>query len=38
MIKRIYDRDVDKMMMIYLDLCMHNHFGIELFCPNRDIV
>ena len=19
-------------------ICMHNHFGIEIFCPNRDVV
>ena len=39
-IKRIYDRDVnvDKMRMVCLNLCMHNHFGIEIFCPNRDVV
>ena len=39
-INRIYNRDVnvDKMMMVYLNLCMHNHFGIEIFCPNRDLV
>ena len=39
-IKRIYDRDVtvDEMMMVYLNLCMHHHFGIEIFCPNRDAV
>ena len=36
----IYNRNVnlDKMMMVYLNLCTHNHFGIELFCPNRDVV
>ena len=40
MIKRIYDRkvNVDKMMMVYLNLCMNNHFGIEIFCLNRDVV
>ena len=34
-IKRIYDRDVkvDKMMMVYLNLCMHNHFRIEIIFP-----
>ena len=39
-IKRIYDRDVnvDKMMMVYLNLWMHNHFGIEIFCLNKDVV
>ena len=39
-INRVYDRDVnvDKIMMVYLNLCMHNHFGIEIFCPNRDVV
>ena len=39
-INRIYDGNVnvDKMMMIHLNLCMHNHFGIEIFCPNRDVV
>ena len=38
-IKGIYDKDVnvDK-MMIYLNLCVLNHFGIEIFCPNRDVV
>ena len=31
-IKRVYDRDVnvDKMMMVYSNLCMHNHFGIDI--------
>ena len=31
-IERIYDRDVnvDKMKMVYLNLCVHNHFGIEI--------
>ena len=39
-IKRIYDRDVKvyKMLIVYLNLYMHNHFGIEIFCPNRDVV
>ena len=39
-IKRIYGRDVnvDKMMIVNLNLCMHNHFGIEIICPNRDVV
>ena len=39
-IKRIYERDVnvDKMMMVYLNLCKHNHFGIEIFCSNRDVI
>ena len=39
-INRSYDRNVnvDKMMMTYLNLCMHNHFGIEIFCPDRDVV
>ena len=39
-IKRIYDRNVnvDKLMMVYLNLCMHNHFGIEIIFPNRDVV
>ena len=39
-INRIYDRNVnvDKMMIVYLDLYMHNHFGIEIFSPNRDVV
>ena len=34
-INRIYDRNVnvDKMMMAYLNLCMHNHFKIEIFAP-----
>ena len=39
-INRVYDRDVNinKMMMVYLNLCTHNHFRIEIFCPNRDAV
>ena len=39
-IKRVYDMDinVDEMMMIYLNLCGHNHFRIEIFCLNRDVV
>ena len=39
-INRIYDRNVnvDKMMMVYLNLCLHNYFGIEIFCPNIDVV
>ena len=32
------DINVDEIMMIYLNLCAHNHFGIEIFCPNRDVV
>ena len=34
-INRIYDRDVnvDKMMMVYLNLCMHSHFRIENILP-----
>ena len=37
---RIYDGNVnvDKVMMTYLNLCMHNHFGLEILCPNRDVV
>ena len=39
-IDRAYDRNsnVDKMMMVYLNLSMYNHFGIEIICPNRDVV
>ena len=39
-INRIYDRNVnvDKMMMVYLNLCGHSHFEIEIFCPNRNVV
>ena len=34
------DRDVnvDEIIMICLNLCMHNHFGIEIIFPNRDAV
>ena len=32
-IKRIYNRNVDKMMVVYLNLCTHNHFGMEIFAP-----
>ena len=37
---RIYDRNVniDKMMMVCFNLCMPNHFRIEIFCPNMDVV
>ena len=31
--KRDYNRNVNKMIMVYLNLCMHNHFGMEIFCP-----
>ena len=39
-VNRICDRNVnvDKIMMVYLNLCMHNHFRIEIFFPNRDVV
>ena len=39
-IKRFYARDVNvgEMMMVCLNLCMHNHFGIEIIFPNRDVV
>ena len=27
------DVNVDEMMMIYWNLCVQNHFGIEIFLP-----
>ena len=39
-IKRSCDRDVnvDEIIMICLNLCMHNHFRMEKILPNRDVV
>ena len=25
-------------LMINKDFCKHNHIGMEIFCPNRDVV
>ena len=38
--KIIYDMDinVDEMIMVCLNVCAHNHFKIEIFCPSRDVV
>ena len=39
MIKMYCDRDVNVDDIITCSvLCMHNQFGIEIFCPSRDVV